>query len=447
MKFSIRTYGCQMNERDSEAIEALLVQNGHEQTDVEAEAELVIVNTCTIREKAESKALGKLGILCARKRKDPNFMVGAVGCVVQRLEHEILGFVPKLDFAIGTRSKAFLPEIIDVIKSGGGPVVDCGNEVEFNEKAWGEHKKGELTAFVNIILGCERRCAYCIVPSVRGVEWSRNPEKVLEEVQRVVDIGAKEVTLLGQSVLQYGVRNKTWADDYVSQRGYKEPFPRLLESVDSTSGIERVRFISSHPSRCTDEFARAMAELSNVCEHIHLPLQSGSDEVLKRMRRGYNTQRYREAVAVIRKYMPDLAITTDIIVGFPGETDEQFEDTKKFMEEMNFDNAYIFKYSTRPGTPAAEWEDDVSEEEKTRRNQILLEDQNIRGQKINEQLIGSSVEVLVEGLSKRNDQKFSGRTRTNKIVIFDGIDDLTVGDLVKVRILSAMPQTIYGEIE
>ena len=447
MKFSIRTYGCQMNERDSEAIEALLIQNGHEQTDVEADAELVIVNTCTIREKAESKALGKLGILCARKRKEPDFMVGAVGCVVQRLEHEILGFVPKLDFAVGTRSKAFLPEIINVIKSGGGPVIDCGNEVEFNEKAWGEHKEGELTAFVNIILGCERRCAYCIVPSVRGVEWSREPERVLEEVQRVVSFGAKEITLLGQSVLQYGVRNKTWDDDYVSKRGYKEPFSRLLESVDSTLGIERIRFISSHPSRCTDEFARAIAELPNVCEHIHLPLQSGSDEVLKRMRRGYDTQRYREAVILMRKYLPDFAITTDIIVGFPGETEEQFEETRKFMEAMNFDNAYIFKYSTRPGTPAAEWEDDVSEEEKMRRNQILLEDQNIRGQKINEQLIGSCVEVLVEGLSKRNDQKFSGRTRTNKIVIFDGIDDLKVGDLVRVRISSAMPQTIYGEIE
>jgi len=436
-----------MNERDSEAIEALLVQHGHEQTDLEADAELVIVNTCTIREKAELKALGKLGILCARKRKEPDFIVGAVGCVVQRLEHEILKIVPKLDFAVGTRSKAFLPEIINVIKSGGGPVIDCGNEVEFNEKAWGEHKEGELTAFVNIILGCERRCAYCIVPSVRGVEWSREPAKILEEVQRVVNLGAKEVTLLGQSVLQYGVRNKTWTDDYVSQRGYKEPFPRLLESVDSTSGIERIRFISSHPSRCTDEFARAMAELPNVCEHIHLPIQSGSDEVLKRMRRGYNTCRYREAVTVLLKYMPDIAITTDIIVGFPGETEEQFEETRKFMEDINFDNAYIFKYSTRPGTPAADWEDDVSEEEKMRRHQVLLEDQNLRGQKINEHLIGSSVEVLVEGLSKRNDQKFSGRTRTNKIVIFDGIDDLKVGDLVKVKISSAMPQTIYGEIE
>ncbi len=447
MKFSIRTYGCQMNVRDSEAIGALLVQNGYEQTDVEAEAQLVIVNTCTIRDKAESKALGKLGILCARKRKEPDFIVGAVGCVVQRLEHEILNLVPKLDFAIGTRSKAFLPEIINVIKSGGGPVLDCGNEVEFNEKAWSEHKEGEIAAYVNIILGCERRCTYCIVPSVRGVEWSREPEKVLEEVQRVVHLGAKEVTLLGQSVLQYGVRNKTWADGYVSQRGYKEPFPRLLERVDSISGIERIRFISSHPARCTDEFAMAMAELPNVCEHIHLPLQSGSDDVLKRMRRGYDIKRYAEAVALMRKYMPGFGITTDVIVGFPGETEEQFQETRKFMDEMNFDNAYIFKYSTRPGTPAAQWEDDISEEEKMRRNHILLEDQNIRGQKINEQLIGFSVEVLVEGLSKRNEQKFSGRTRTNKIVVFDGVDGLKIGDLVKVRILSAMPQTIYGEIE
>jgi tRNA-2-methylthio-N6-dimethylallyladenosine synthase len=436
-----------MNERDSEAIEALLVQNGYEQTDVEADADLVIVNTCTIRAKAEAKALGKLGILCARKRKQPNFMVGAVGCVVQRLEHKILKIVPKLDFAIGTRSKAFLPEIIEVIKSGGGPVIDCANEIEFNEEAWGEHKEGQLMAYVNIILGCERRCAYCIVPSVRGVEWSRSPAKVLEEVERVVGLGVKEVTLLGQSVLQYGVRNKTWDDDYVSALGYMEPFPRLMETVDVVAGLERIRFISSHPARCTDEFARAMSELPKVCEHIHLPLQSGSDEVLKRMRRGYNTQRYREAVASLRKYMPGFAITTDIIVGFPGETLEQFEESRTFMEEIGFDNAYIFKYSTRPGTPAAEWGDDVSEAEKIRRHQVLLEDQNIRGQKLNEQLIGTSVEVLVEGVSKRNKQKWSGRSRTNKIVVFDVAGDLEIGDLVKVKISSAKPQTIYGEIE
>jgi tRNA-2-methylthio-N6-dimethylallyladenosine synthase len=447
MKFSIRTYGCQMNERDSEAIAALLVQNGHEQTNVESEAELVIVNTCTIREKAESKALGKLRNLCARKRREPNFIVGAVGCVVQRLENEILKFVPKLDFAVGTRSKAFLPEIIEVIKSGGGPIVDCANEVEFNEKAWGEHKEGEITAYVNIILGCERRCAYCIVPSVRGVEWSREPSKIVEEVQRVVRLGAKEVTLLGQSVLQYGVRNNVWSEDYVSPRGYLEPFPRLMEVTDTVPGIERLRFISSHPSRCTDEFARAMSELPSVCEHMHLPLQSGSDEVLKRMRRGYDTQRYREALASMKKYMSGFAITTDVIVGFPGETEEQFQETRRFMEEMKFDNAYIFKYSTRPGTPAAEWEDDVSEDEKIRRHQILLDDQNERGQRINEHLVGTSVEVLVEGVSKRNDDKWSGRTRTNKIVVFDAIGNLEIGDLVIVKISSAMPQTIYGEIE
>ena len=436
-----------MNERDSEAIEALLIQNGHEQTNIESEAELVIVNTCTIREKAESKGLGKLGNLCARKRREPNFLVGAVGCVVQRLENDILKLVPKLDFAIGTRSKAFLPEIIEVIRSGGGPIVDCANEVEFNEKAWGEHKEGEITAYVNIILGCERRCAYCIVPSVRGVEWSRGPEKVIEEVKRVVDLGVKEVTLLGQSVLQYGVRNKAWSEDYVSPRGYLEPFPRLLEVADAVEGIERLRFISSHPARCSEEFAKAMSELPSVCEHMHLPLQSGSDEILERMRRGYDTQRYREALAAMNKYMPGFAITTDVIVGFPGETEEQFQETRQFMEEMQFDNSYIFKYSKRPGTPAAEWGDDITEEEKIRRHQILLDDQNERGQRINEKLIGSSVEVLVEGVSKRNNDKWSGRTRTNKIVVFDATGNLERGDLVTVKISSAKPQTVYGEIE
>ncbi|MBT3192469.1 MAG: tRNA (N6-isopentenyl adenosine(37)-C2)-methylthiotransferase MiaB [Verrucomicrobia bacterium] len=446
MKFFIKTYGCQMNVRDSQSVEVLLERHGLERARSEAQADLIIVNTCSVRGKAEDKAIGKLGILAASKREHPERLVGAMGCMVQRLRESLFERVPKLDFAVGTRRFASIPAILDFIQSGQKHVLDVGTEDE-NFEALTGHEEGALSAFVNVLFGCDRRCAYCIVPDVRGREWSRPGESIVQEVTSLARSGVKEVTLLGQSVMMYGRRNPVWPDESRSPRGFVEPFIRLLEAVCGIEGIRRVRFTSSHPSGCTAELAEAMKALPALCPHLHLPLQSGSDRVLKRMRRGYLSADYRAAVERLRDAVPELAITTDIIVGFPSETAAEFEETRTFMETIGFDNAFVFKYSPRPGTPAAAWEDDVSDDEKLRRNKVLLDDQDQRGRRLNEQLVGNVVEVMVEGESLRNSARWSGRSRTNKIVVFDPVPGCEVGDLIRVRIDRAMPQTLYGSIE
>jgi tRNA-2-methylthio-N6-dimethylallyladenosine synthase len=445
MKFLIKTYGCQMNVRDTQSVEVLLERHGLVRAGSEEQADLIIVNTCSVRGKAEDKAIGKLGMLAATKRERPERLVGVMGCMVQRLGESVFERVPALDFAVGTRRFSSIPAIVDIVRSGQGPVLDVGMEDE-NFEALSGHEDGAFSAFVNVLFGCDRRCAYCIVPDTRGREWSRPGQRVVEEVTSLVKAGVKDVTLLGQSVMMYGRRNEVWPVDYKSPRGFVEPFSRLLEAVSAVEGIERIRFTSSHPSGCTPELAEAMRSLTPVCQHIHLPLQSGSDRILSRMRRGYVKADYAEAVARLRKAAPDLAITTDIIVGFPSETDAEFEETRAFMETIGFDNAFVFKYSPRPGTPAAEWDDDVPDDEKLRRNKVLLEDQDRRGQRINEALVDSVQEVLVEGPSLRNKARWSGRSRTNKIVVFDPAEGCNVGDVVRVKIERAMPQTLYGSI-
>jgi tRNA-2-methylthio-N6-dimethylallyladenosine synthase len=445
MKFYIKTYGCQMNVRDSQSVDVLLSRHGLTRVESEDEADLIIVNTCSVRGKAEDKAIGKLGILCATKRSRPQRMVGVMGCMVQRMGKTLFEKVPALDFAVGTRRFSRIPVVVDLVRSGRTHVLDVGVEGEDFEALSG-HDEDSLSAFVNVLFGCNRRCAYCIVPDVRGQEWSRPGERVVAEVESLAANGIKEVMLLGQSVMMYGLRNDVWPEGYVSELGFAEPFARLLEAVCAVDGIERVRFTSSHPSGCTLELAEAMQKLPKLCSHIHLPVQSGSDRIMKMMRRGYTASEYRAAVERLRAVNPDLAITTDIIVGFPSETEAEFNETREFMESIGFDNSFIFKYSPRPGTPAAEWEDDVTDEEKLRRNKLLLEDQQARGTLINERLVGKTVEVLAEGPSRRNKERWSGRSSGNKIVVFDPIESCKVGDLVQVKIDRAMPQTIYGQI-
>ncbi len=445
MKFFIKTYGCQMNVRDSESVAVLLERHGFEGADNESDADLIIVNSCSVRGKAEDKAIGKLGILCATKRNNPDRIIGVMGCMVQRLQESLFEKIPALDFAVGTRRFSRVPAIIDLISSGQKHVLDVGEEDENFESLSG-HPENSLSAFVNILFGCDRRCAYCIVPDVRGREWSRPGERVIAEVKSLAEHGVKEVMLLGQSVMMYGRRNDVWPTDYVSPHGFVEPFSRLLEAVCAVDGIKRVRFTSSHPSGCSEELAEAMQQLPKLCAHLHLPVQSGSDRVLKKMRRGYSVSDYREAVQRLRDARADLAVTTDVIVGFPSETEAEFEETRAFMEEVGFDNSFIFKYSPRPSTPAADWDDDVSDEEKMRRNKVLLEDQQARGTRINERLVGKTVEVLVEGPSRRNAARWAGRSGTNKIVVFDPVEGIKAGDLVMVKIDRAMPQTVYGRV-
>lgn len=441
----VKTYGCQMNERDSEAIAAMLVQAGYTLAADENHADVVIVNTCSVREKAEDKAIGKLGLLASARGRRGR-IIGAVGCMVQRMGADTLKRVHGLDFAVGTHRLGALPAVLEAVRAGQGPVVETGEPGDDRETV-AEHLSGGPSAFVNILLGCDRRCAYCIVPAVRGREWSRPAAGVLREVESVASRGVKEVTLLGQSVMSYGRSNRVWDDGSASPRGFTEPLPRLLEAVAVVPGICRVRFTSGHPSGCTDELARAMGAIPGVCDHLHLPVQSGSDRVLTRMRRGYMAADYLEAVARLRAAVPSLALTTDVIVGFPGETDGDFEKTRELMEAARFDNAFIFKYSPREGTPAASWTDDVPDEEKLRRNHVLLRDQDRRGLAINRELEGTRVAVMAEGPSLRNPSRWSGRSTTNKIVIFEPRPETRAGDIVAIHVERAAAQTLYGQIE
>jgi len=446
MTFFVHTYGCQMNMRDSEAVAMLLARHGLQPAATEDEADVLIVNTCSVRGKAEDKAIGKLGMMAATKRKRDGRIVGVMGCMVQRLQGDLFKTIDGLDFAVGPRRFARIPALIARIADGERHLLDAGIGDEDIDDLSG-HEEGAVTAFVNILLGCDRRCAYCIVPDVRGPEWSRPADGIIAEVNSLVRAGVKEVTLLGQSVMRYGLGNPVWKPAVPpSSRGYTEPFVRLLEAINDQTPLMRLRFTSSQPSGCTAVLAAAMRDLPAVCPHLHLPLQSGSDAILRRMRRGYTTATYLEALQRLRETTPGLAITTVIIVGFPGETGSDFERTRECMETAGFDNAFIFKYSPRPGTPAAEWEDDVPEAEKRRRNQVLLEDQDRRGQRINEQLVGETLVVLAEGESPRNTQRWSGRSATNKIVVFEPEADCRVGDRVAVSIERAMPQTLYGRM-
>lgn len=453
-----------MNERDSEMVEVLLERHGYILTCRESEADIVIVNTCSVREKAEQKALGKLGLLIASKREHPGRIVGAIGCMVQRRRSDILHKLTGLDFAIGTHRLSTVPSVLDAVRAGHYPFIDVSGDTatplkagqaECLPRSWrgrgyiahDTHRKGLVSAFINILLGCDRRCTYCVVPEVRGREWSRSAADVIQEADFLVHNGVKEITLLGQSIMSYGQRNRVWTTNDDSKTGFKEPLPRLLEALNGMNGLNRVRFTSGHPSGFTEELVRAMAELPVVCEHIHLPLQSGSDRILKRMDRGYLTQDYRAAVARLRAAIPRVAVTTDVIVGFPSETADDFEMTRAFMDEIGFDNAFVFKYNPRPNTPAAEWVDDVSEDEKLKRNYMLLDDQNQRSLKLNQARIKREVEVLVEGKSKRNASRWSGRTRTNTIVVFDALTRISPGQIVTVKIDRAGAQTLYGRFE
>ncbi len=435
-----------MNVRDSEAVAASLVAAGHVASENEDEADLVIVNTCSVRAKAEEKALGKLGLLCASKRERPRRIIGVMGCMAQRMAEDVFKKVPTLDFAVGCRAARLIPGVVADIAAGGDSQRWVTDDIAGHDVPQG-HLDAGLSAFVTVLLGCNRRCSYCIVPDARGPEYSRPAKEIVEEVACLAARGVREVTLLGQSVLNYGrQRESVWDSPAPAGAAFTEPFPRLLEAVAQVPGIRRIRFTSGHPSGCTEELARAFRDLPPVCPHLHLPVQSGSDRILKSMRRGYTAEKYLEAVERLRSYVPNIALTTDIIVGYPGETEEDFEATRALMRVSRFDNSFIFKFSPRPGTPAAQMNDDVSPEEKDRRNKVLLADQDEIGVANNAAWVGQMVEVLVEGPSLRNASRWSGRCGQNKIVIFDPVPGVERGDLVKAEVTRANPQTLFGRL-
>ena len=448
MKFLVHTYGCQMNVRDSEAVEALLVAAGHERAASEAEAEVVIVNSCTVRQKAEEKAVGKAGNLIAAKK-----VTGLMGCAVKRMGADVFRRLPKLDFAVGPRRFGLVPRLIDRVVNGGEHgILEVGDdEVPTGMDAHTDLPGGAAAfqSYVTVLLGCDNRCSYCIVPDVRGHEYSRPAREVVAEVGALARRGVSEVCLLGQSVLRYGVRNPAWDErDAPSPGGYTEAFPRLLEAISAIPGIKRIRFTSAHPKGCTDELIRAFREFPQVCRHLHLPVQSGSDRILAEMGRRYTREEYLAAVRALREFDPEFSVTTDVIVGYPGETEEDFEATRSLMDEAGFDNSFVFKYSQRPGTRSAMLPDDVPTEEKERRNQVLLDDQERRGQMRNERLVGTVREVLAEGPSKRNAARWSGRDGGNRIVVWDaapGAAQPPPGTQVGVRVTEAHPQVLVGE--
>ena len=439
MKFHIHTYGCQMNVRDSEAVESLLLAAGHEKADGEDDAELVVVNSCTVRQKAEEKAVGKAGNLIAAKK-----LTGLMGCAVKRLGADVFKKLPKLDFAVGPRAIGLIPKIV---ADGRFPRIELGEDMM--PEALAAHTGGGFQAFVTVLVGCDNRCSYCIVPDVRGHEYSRPAREIVAEVRALAAHGVKEVCLLGQSVLRYGMRNAAWdASDAPSPGGYVEAFPRLLEAIASIPGIQRIRFTSAHPKGCTDELLRAYREFPQVCRHLHLPVQSGSDRILAGMGRRYTRSEYLAAVKKLRDFDHEFAITTDVIVGYPGETEADFEATRSLMDEAGFDNAFVFKYSPRPGTRSAALPDDVPKAEKERRDQVLLADQELRGQRRNDALVGTVREVMVEGPSKRNKSRWSGRDGGNRIVVWDAPSGspATAGDIVEIAITEAHPQILLGEM-
>ena len=453
MKFLVHTYGCQMNVRDSEAVEALMLAAGYEKAADESEADIVIVNSCTVRDMAERKAVGKCGNLIAAKEGRGKTVaphvkvVGLMGCAVKRMGADVFKSLPRLDFAVGPRRFGVIPRLVERCLAGETRILELpdDNEVPTGMDA---HVGGtSFQSYVTVLLGCDNRCSYCIVPDVRGHEYSRPAREVVAEVRALAARGVKEVCLLGQSVLRYGVRNAAWGpDDPPSPGGYTEAFPRLLEALNAIDGLARIRFTSAHPKGCTDELVRAYAEFPKVCRHLHLPVQSGSDRVLKEMGRHYTRAEYLAAVAKLRAFDPEFAVTTDVIVGYPGETEEDFEATRSLMEEAGFDNAFVFKYSPRPGTRSAALPDDVPTEEKERRDQVLLADQQVRGQARNDRLVGTVREVLVEGPSLRNAARWSGRDSGNRIVVFEPKAALVVGQLVPVSVKEAHPQILVGEI-
>ena len=437
LRFHIHTYGCQMNVRDSEAVAAMLAAAGHVRAEGEEDADLVIVNSCTVRQKAEEKAVGKVGNLIAAGK-----IVGLAGCAAERMGEEVFRRLPKLHFAVGPRQLWRIPAIVAEFESappGRRPrrVLAVGaGELPRGLDAHLAAADGSFAAvqsYVTVMVGCDNRCSYCIVPSVRGREWCRPEAEIVAEVKCLAARGVKEVCLLGQSVLRY--------------RGDGgRAFPHLLRELQEVEGLERIRFTSAHPAGCTEELIAAYRDCPKVCRHLHLPVQSGSDRILKSMGRRYDRAEYLDAVARLRAFDPEFALTTDVIVGYPGETEEDFEATRSLMEEAGFDNAFVFKYSPRPGTRAAEMADDVPAAEKERRDQVLLADQERRGLERNSRLVGSVRAVLAEGPSKRNRERWSGRDSGNRIVVFPPVDGVSVGDEVKVRVAEAHAQILVGEV-
>ncbi len=435
-KYCIFTYGCQMNEHDSEEIAWMLENIGYEHTDNIEDSNLIIYNTCLIRENAELKVYGKLGELKKLKRKRPDIILCLCGCMMQREEirNIILKKYKQVDIIFGVNNIQKLPQLIDTHLQTGKTIVDIEEESRQIEESIDAKRKYSYKAFINIMYGCNNFCTYCVVPYTRGREKSREPEDIICEAEKLSKEGCKEITLLGQNVNSYG---KTLNRDY--------NFSMLLRNLNDIDGIERIRFMTSHPKDLSDDLILTMAQCDKVCEHLHLPVQSGSNKILKAMNRNYTKEKYLSLVSKIKERIPNIALTTDIIVGFPGETEEDFEGTIDLAKKCKYDSAFTFIYSVREGTKAAEMKNQVPDEIKHKRFQTLLDELYPIFNENNLKYNNKAVEVLVEEISKNNPKMLTGRTRTNKLVHFKGNKDL-IGKLINVKIDTTKTFTMEGHI-
>ena len=440
----IKTYGCQMNERDSEAVAAQLVAKGYSLARSEALADVVLLNTCSVRDLAEQKAIGKMQNIAADVRRHrPEVVLGFMGCMAQSRGQRLIDQLPDVDLVVGTQKFHRTADYLDDIFSGRREkIVETG--AEGSEAAIKEHilngknhEGARVSAFVSIMQGCNQYCTFCIVPYTRGEERSRTISDIVAECRGLVGNGVKEITLLGQIVTSYGKRE-------IPARQGRSAFVQLLEAVHEIDGLERIRFTSPHPKGYGADLVEAYGRLPKLCPSAHVPVQSGSDRMLKAMHRGYTRARYLEIVQQLRGVQPALGLTTDIIVGFPGETEEDLAETLSLAREAQFDNAYLFKYSPRSDTPAAKMPDQIAEEIKEQRHARVLEEINAIGKRRYEEQVGRRLEILPEGPSRTNPARMMGRTRCNKIVLFDG-SPRHLGQLMEVKITRTGSFTLYGD--
>jgi tRNA-2-methylthio-N6-dimethylallyladenosine synthase len=441
----IKTYGCQMNERDSEAVAALLRARGYRMVTDEENCDILLLNTCSVRDAAEQKAIGKAGHVAGRRKKNPDFILGILGCMAQNRGAELLDRLPDVDLIIGTQKFHQVPDYLDNLRAAqaagaplGETIVDIAEEAG-SQNTIRDHmlKEKQVSAFVSIQQGCNMDCAFCIVPKTRGDERSRPMNDIVRECEQLAERGVREITLLGQIVTSYGRR------DYVHTGGVT-PFVQLLERVNAIPGIQRIRFTSPHPRGFKEDLIAAYGRLEKLCEYVHLPLQSGSNRILKLMNRPYTRERYRQIVDDLRAAQPGMYFSTDVIVGFPGETDEDFAQTRELFETCNYDMAYVFKYSIRTGTPAAAMADQVPDEVKEERNRILLKILEQNSNRRNAALVGTTQEVLVEGPDQKG-LSYTGRTRGNRLVHFAASERL-IGKLVPVKIERVSTAVLYGSL-
>ncbi|NEP17453.1 MAG: tRNA (N6-isopentenyl adenosine(37)-C2)-methylthiotransferase MiaB [Leptolyngbya sp. SIO4C1] len=440
-RYHITTFGCQMNKADSERMAGILDELGMVWTDEPLEADLVLYNTCTIRDNAEQKVYSYLGKQAKRKQSNPHLTLVVAGCVAQQEGESLLRRVPELDLVMGPQHANRLGDLLEQVLDGAQVVAT--EPVHIFEDITKPRRDSQITAWVNVIYGCNERCTYCVVPSVRGVEQSRTPEAIRAEIEQLGQQGFKEVTLLGQNIDAYGrdLPGTTPAGRHL------HTLTDLLYFVHDVPGIERIRFATSHPRYFTERLIVACNELPKVCEHFHIPFQSGNNEVLKAMSRGYTQEKYRRIIDKIRHYMPDAAISADAIVGFPGETEAQFEQTLRLVEDIGFDQLNTAAYSPRPNTPAALWENQLDEATKSDRLQRLNHLVAIKAAERSQRYAGRIEDVLIEDINPKNPQQVMGRTRTNRLTFCEGDISQLKGQTVQVRITEARAFSLTGQVD